>query len=555
MDSNLLDSLPADEELVAAKNVITSFIAALKNYALYPAEHAICRKSVTNAFTSLDVFLNDRYALRLDIEKDRILFQKEVIHQGRHSEMDPAFLLFRDGIRWLKFKKGFELSSMESFFNILNYHRNPLEETEGDLVSGLWEANLENLGYKAVDIYWEGEPIIDFSQQNVKDNEDHGVKPTEDEKDELAKVALPFMNNASRELTSEEMIKLQEMIHTDQYLDWTEDILDIVLVILLNEYEKESVEAELEFLKEELKETLAQGKFKYACKLLGSLRKIHRFCETKKPWAAPLLEHFFMSISSPGFLRVLLRIKPNIDPNQLKLFRKTLLFFPPEAILALGPILLKVRSPNIEYQIKEVIKFLANKDLRPLEKLLNSSEESLTRKLVYILGQLKGQKPIEVLLKMVHHSSETVREQALTALLDHDHQVLKKLFFLIEDDNQTIRKMMLDHLGQHRSELAESLILDYLDKRQYRYKDRKHLLACYQTLGRCGSTISIPFLKKALLNIGWLPGLTRSMHRRGAAFALTGLGLKEADATLSKASRSLFPSVRRACRKALETQK
>jgi HEAT repeat protein len=215
----------------------------------------------------------------------------------------------------------------------------------------------------------------------------------------------------------------------------------------------------------------------------------------------------------------------------------------------------QIPSAALQQQLTEVIRIMAKRDLRPLEGLLHRSEESLVQILVDIIGSLEGEKPYQLLLKTIHHPSERVRKNTLKHLIARDPQAFEKVFPLIEDPSETVRRMMLERLGQSRSEVAESLLLHYLAHRRFKLTNREHLLACYRALGRCGSRRSIPFLRGLLLDGGWIPRFCTSLHRRGAAVALMALETDEAKETLERASKSLVPSVRLASRWALEASR
>ena len=86
-------------EAQAAKEALTSFLTALKNYGLYPHSNAICKKSIANVHSRLQDFLNSYHSLRLDVENDRLLFKSQVVHQDPPEGDSLAFLLFRDGIK------------------------------------------------------------------------------------------------------------------------------------------------------------------------------------------------------------------------------------------------------------------------------------------------------------------------------------------------------------------------------------------------------------------------------------------------------------------------
>jgi HEAT repeat protein len=309
---------------------------------------------------------------------------------------------------------------------------------------------------------------------------------------------------------------------------------------------------------DEFQEILAQGEFRFGFKLLSALWAIRSTHKKDRPWAVALLDHFFVKISSPRVLGVLSQVLPSLDEldsDRMKLLRQCLVLLRSEAIMVLGPMILEMRSSRMQQQLMKIIGIMAKRDLRPLERLLESPEEVLVQKLVYILGHLEGERPAELLLKMVRHSSARVRRQAIRQLMVKDEQMLKRLFPLIEDSDASIRRLMLKQLGEARDELAERLLLDYLKQRQFGSTDHQHILACYSTLGRCGSQRSVPFLRQTLVNRGWIFGNGRSIHRRGAAIALIALGTEEAREILRKASCSLSPIVRLAYRKALEASR
>jgi hypothetical protein len=546
---------PTHEDLQAVKDVIASFLIALKNSAIYPEDHAICQKGLENVKIRLDGFLGSYGDLTLDVEKDRFLFQGEVVHQGAREGGNLPFFLFRDGIQWLKFQRGLELWEIKGFCKILNQYREQHEEPEGDLVTALWEAQFPHLRYKALEVFWEAEPLGDLSALTEGDTARRGMDRQEEEQDIPVITALPTMDDALWKLTPEEMRKLRGMILEEQNRDSTEDMVEVLLIILNGQCEQGDFVVILEFLKEEFHGALGQGEFRFAFKLLRGLDAIRQTCKIERHWALPLLDNFFKAISRPGALGVLNQVWPTLDildSDRMGAFRHVLLLLPPEAILALGPLLLEIHSPQIQRQLMEIIGSLATRDLRPLEQLLDRPEESLVGMLVDILGHLKGEKTTRILLKMIHHPSERVRSKALKALAVRGPEILAELFPLIEDPSDGIRRRMLEYLGQRRSELAEGLLLGYLEGKAFRRKDYQHTLACYRALGRCGSPRCIPLLRRMLLDRGWIPGFGRSMHRHCAAIALNTLGMEEAKQILEKASRSIFPSVRRAYRKAME---
>jgi len=355
-------------------------------------------------------------------------------------------------------------------------------------------------------------------------------------------------------LNAEEEKKLRHMITEEENRDNLNDLLFVVFVLLKDKTTNEDFKLALQFLQTELKESLAQADFQFGLRLVGGLSKMRRGARDQKLWGADDLDQFFLKISSLEVLSVVpenFQALDELDSETIKLFVQFFLLLHPNATFCLGPLLNKTRSPSTQQKILQIIGTMATQDMGPLEKLLTSNDDSMVKTLIPVLGQLKGEEPIQFLFKLLRHSSDGVRKEAVRQLEPVNDEVIKNLFDLIEDPNDSVRDLVMRKLGKIRNETSEDLFLTYLEKRHYTIKKNQHLLSCYHTLGRSGSSRSIPFLKKSLFSRRWFPDLG-SIHRRGSTVALLALKTKESEELIQRASKSFFPTVRLAYRKALE---
>lgn len=568
------------KELQAVKAFISSFVIAAKNYAIYPENHVTCQNALQTVKSRLDVFLENYGDLKIDVEKNRLLFEGETVHQDDPERERLAFPLFRDGLQWLEFQEGLELWETSGFLKILNQYGRLYEEAEGDLVTALWESDFPHLRYAATDVLWTAGTIEDFSTFKVTEDEQQATFEDEDahealhdaareqEEDDQQAVAhtpggqstgvsmdLSTMDETIWQLTQEELRKLEELVAEEESQSRTEDMFDLWELILKTKNKPEDYATILEFIKEEFKNTLAQGEFRIALDFLESLKKICQSDKIEKSWARPMLGKFFIDIADVQVLDVLRQVLPTLNKkhmDRIKVFRRLALHFPPAAITALAPILLEKLSVPVERQLMEIVGSLALRDIHPLKQLLDRPEEDLVKKLVYILGHIKGEKTKKILLKMTRHTSGWVRLEALKALTRRDAKMTKELFPLIDDSVLAIRRLMWKYLEQHKNEETGDLILNYLERKKIRRKDHQQILYCYRILGRCNSPSSMPFLRESLLSQGWDISSDRSLRRQGAVAALLELHTEEAQEILNKASKSLFPSVRSAYRKTLK---
>ena len=540
-----------DEEWQAVENVITSLQLARKNYSLYPEDHINCTRATERFWQQLETFLQAHGNLRFELEKDRLIFQEEVILTEPAEDGNLPFTLFRDGIQWLEFKDGIEAKEIEDFLRILNKYRVLSDEPEGDLVTALWEAGLPHIEHHVADFFWGSEPEADFATPPAK--EDIGAVLAEEGEQELAESeGVAAIDPITLELTPEEESELQEMVRLEEKRDPTEDYLNAVLDSLLELREKENFDPILESLEEEFHDSLARRDFEITLKILKSLNHVRHICESETSWAIPIIDNFFLTASSSQSLRPLQAGWSEMDAGQLEKLKEILLVLEPEAIHTLGVMLLQTPSLRLQQMLTEVILSLASRDLRPLEAMLDRPEEDLVLKLVQVVASLRGERPIQILSKMVHHSSARVRQTAVKGLLRRGPASIKEFFHLIEDEDDSVRRLILHHMGQERNEASETLLLQYLEEGNIKGSDDNHIIACFRILGRCGSPRSIPFLRQTLFGKSWMPDFRSPAYRQGAALALKALNIKGAQQVLEDASRSLKPGVRRMAKKVMQ---
>ena len=549
--SDTLKSGPNEAEWQAAEKVLTSLQLARKNYSLYPENHVNCERALEQFWLQLDIYLRSHGNLRFDLAKDKLFFQGEVILSEPPEEGNLPFTLFRDGIQWLELQKGIDSEEVEQFLRLLNKYRILSDEPEGDLVTALWEAKFPHIQYYVADMFWGAEPEFDLTASPAGED----AELLEEEEETVSESeCFPPIEPATLKMTPEEEAELREMVRTEEKRDPVSEYLDILLDSLLELREKENFVPILESMEEVLHDTLARKQFETALKILKSLHYVRKTCATETTWALPLIDNFFLSASSAKSLRPLQTAWLDMDTEEIGQIKQILVLLQPEAIQILGGMLLETSSLGLQKMLLEVIHALACRDLKPLEVMLGRPEEELVQKLVYVVGRIDGERSTQVLGRMVHHPSARVRHEAVKPLLGRGTTDIKGLFHLIEDKNDAIRRLLLRHMAQERNKVTETLLLEYLEQGKLNRSDDEHIIACFRTLGRCGSQSSIPFLRKTLLGRAWLPSFRKLSYRQGAAFALQSMGIEEAQEVLEEASKSLFPNVRGIARKIMADQ-
>ena len=553
------------KELRDARQVINIFILAWKNYGMYPEDHVSTIKSIENLVAAFSNFFTNHVDLRLTVEKDSLLCNSEIIHkvsQEAPSE-DIITLLYRDGIKWIEFQEGLPLEEIVSFFRIAHKYRLFAEETEGDIVTALMDEELEYIDFKAVDIFWQDLLLMNFSQlpppapqpEEVADqNEtDQSQQPAEsDGVDTYARsIADPSISDAQLELSNTDYKILQQMVKEEESWDITGDLFELLLIILRNQTQQEKFAAVLGFISEVAFETIELEKFDLLIKLFQSLQKLlSPEISTEQDWKIPLIDRFFHDLSKPEIFQLisekLLQLQTS-EIEKLEALEQVLHYFSPEVIPFLVPVIMQRSSHEIQQLVSEVIVHLSQRDIGPLEKIAEQHGLEMGDKLLAILNCLQGDRVNGILFKMCEHPSNKMRRKAINELVERNPKNAQKLFSLIDDPSKEIRACILATFAEHKSSVLENLLLNYL-RGNSAQKDPAHILACYKTLGHCGSNTAVPFLRRILLSRGWISfmGSGKPVFREGAAIALALLDTPEAKNVLQKASESRYKVIRKA---------
>jgi hypothetical protein len=552
----------SDKDLQSARQVINIFIQAWKNYGLYPEDHVNTKRSLENLVAAFNNFFKNHEDLRLIVEKDRLLCGSEIIYKvsPETSSEDIITLLYRDGIKWIEFQEGLPLEEISVFYRKAHRYRMFTEETEGDIVTALIDEELECIDFKAVDVFWQDQLLIDFSKlpppapQSEKDADREKWNQPQDtqepESNEIVTRSLASISHDQLVLSNLDYVTLRQMVQEEENWVVTEDLIEALMIILKSQSDRDKFEAVLGFITNEATEIIEKNRFRLLAVLFQSLRKLFSTRTKTEVWQNSRIDGFFQDLSRPEFFQLIsdrfLQLE-TIEIEELKSLGQALLYFSPELIPFLVPVILQNRSNQIQQVVSILIVHLSQRDIGPLEKIAEQHGPEMGDKLLAILNRLQGDRVNKILFKMCNHPSDKVSRKAIKELLGRDPTYAQKLFPLIDDPSKEIRTSLLAAIANQRSSVLENMLLNYLKEKPTK-KDPDHILGCFKALGHCGSNMSVPFLRSILLSRGWSSfiGLGKLIYREGAAIALALLDTPKAKDVLLIASKSRFTVIRSA---------
>jgi len=530
-----------------------------KNVSLYPEGHSISMNSIRQFHAKLEAYIRQYGDIRIEIERDRVICQGIEVHTGPSEEGTLPFTLFRDGIRWLEFTEGIDLEEIREVLFIIHRYSVLTTEPEGDIVTNFWEAHFDHVLYKADDFIsaLELDQIDSLSKSDTMHPAAETEIGTEDKPESLDGPAIdsvslggPIIDPASFVLTPREQTELQEMVSREETASATEH-LNMLLDMLLEEQGEKDFNIVLEVMSEEFEGSLGRHDFEAALIIIDGVRKILDSGRLSSSWAGPLIESFYKDISSDSkCLKPLEEIWSNLNVQQIETLKRIFQHLNPGAVDTLVHLLLLGQPSQLEKIVEDTIISLVCQDVSCLESLINDSDERIAEMLVPVLSRLEGDTSFKYLMKLARHSSASVRRMAIRAIANTRGNQKSAIFEFIDDPDASVRHVILTQMGQSRNEIAEDLMMQYLQNRKFSTAQIEHIMECFRTLGKCGSSRSVPFLRKTLLHRKWMAGLRKSAYREGAALALVALKIPEARQVIEAAGRSFHPGLRRIAREA-----
>jgi hypothetical protein len=552
-----------------AKKLFSYLLLTCKNVSLYPEGHSISMNSIRQFHETLEAHIRQYGDIRIEIERDRVICQGIEVHKGPSEEGTLPFTLFRDGIRWLEFTEGIDLEETREVLSIIHRYSVLTTEPEGDIVTAFWDARFDHVLYKADDYFSEQTPdqIDSLSKSDTMPSVAETEIQTEDKPaaidnltidtaslGDLAIDPLSFgglaIDPASFVLTPLEKVELQEMVSREETASATEH-LNMLLDMLLQGLEEKDFNIVLEVLSEEFKSSFVRHDFEAALIIIDGVRKVLDSGQLHNTWASPLIESFYKDISSDSnCLKPLEEIWSNLNVLQMETLKLIFHHLNPGAVNTLAHLLLLGQPSQLEQIVEDTIISLVRKDVSCLESLINHSDERIAEMLVPVLSRLEGDTSLKYLMKLARHSSASVRRMAIRAIGQAHGNQMPAIFEFIDDPDASVRRVILTQMGQSRNEIAEDLLMQYLQNQQFSTAQIEHIIECFRTLGKCGSSRSVPFLRKTLLHRKWMAGLRKSAYRESAAVALVALKIPEAQQVIEEASLSFHRGLRRIAREA-----
>lgn len=468
-----------------------------------------------------------------------------------------AWLFYKDGVRELRMRKGFEEDELLKFLGIVQRARKGSPD-EDDLVTMLWEADFAQLTYKYVDLLAEGGGGDDVADGGATQPADPGaVRAAAQEAVEESR-AGGIVNMADFDATlyfldEREIEYLQGEIKREYAMDLRANIVAVLLDIFEAQIDPEIRAEVIDNLLTLMVFLLTAGHFRGVAHVLReaqvATQRAPQVTADQKQRLAELTER----LSGPDALGQLLQAldgAPTLPPQDelAELFDQ----LRPTALGTVFSWLGRSQNERLRPLLEAAAGRLAGANTTELVRLIQSPDAEVSSEAIRRAGALKAQAAVLSLGKVLGEPDVTRRQIAVQALTEiASAGALQALERAIEDSDREVRITAVRALASKAYRPVLPRLEAVVKGKAVRDADLTEKMAFFEGYGALCGDGGVAHLDSLLNGKGFLGRREDSEMRACAAMALGRVKTPKAIEALRKASEEKDIVVRNAVNKAL----
>ena len=563
------ESVETDEELLLARDLTGAFIKTIKTYRFYPPDNPSVKGFREQLVKKLQFFLNRYQSFVLQVGEYEFSFKGTILYENRDIKASLAFLLYKDGLRELRFSKGVEEWEVHGLIDLIKRSDN-INQLEDDLVTMIWEKDFVHISYLATDEFLEETPVIvpenvdQFRKRLIFKPIAHTVEVDPLQGEDGADVDIneflgktvqdPPFNQSNRGvyfLTPDEVEALRKEVESEIDPTFVFNITDIVFEILAIEKEREAFQDAANILGKVMDGLLTLGEFRKAGDLLKRIYFILKIYDLKD-WQIEVIRQLIESAGDDLRIERIGRVLEREEGFRLEEVGAFLNLLQRNSIKPLVKLLGELKNSKTRRVICDSLSEIGKNAIELFVPFIGDRRWFLVRNITYILGRVGQEQAIPYIQKTFNHDDVRVRREAIQAFgIIGGPKAVGFLVEALSDDDVRIRSMAAINLGKAGKTAGLIPLLEVIQSKEFQKKESAEVKSLFDAIGMAGSNEALPVLQQILERKSWLGRGTTDEMRSGAARAMAMIGSSEARAILEAGRDSKETSVRNACLQAL----
>ena len=557
------DDLPVAE----VRSLFIVLGKALRAFQLYDQNNPVRKRFVANLRESFEELWEEVEGLNLSVEEDRILLVGEEIYQSSSRSDSLAFLLYKDGIRDITFLPGVEGPEITKILGVLQRAKMLKSAEADDLLTMLWEQDLEFFRCRSVDQITEGAVLptaqAEEDRAGLAQVLEGEAQAAADEAGEQAggaegeppppKVGQDFSPTLYA-LDPDEKVQLQRALASEMSRDLRHDVL-AALFDRLEEPEYPDRKTEIiKIFRGLLPSLLSRGDVEYAANILEELALVRAEAGILDEICQKECDELLDDISSTETIEELVRgLQDGTIDVSVEELARLLRFLRAGALPVLLLAAEQEELPALKQTLRDAVHGIAEENPEAVLSLLEDRDPVVTSGAVRLVGRMGIAEASPKLAGLMNHPDAGVRLALIeTIQLLADVTTPETLIGALSDDDRDVRVAAAGALAELGVETAAPALEALVTGKEIRQADLTEKIAIFESYGILGGSGATDVLNEILNKKGFLGRREPSQIRASAARALGKGGLPGAHEALLAAQRDTDAVVRTAVRQALE---
>jgi len=541
-----INTAATEEGLGVVRDIIRTITKTVKTFNVYPKDNPIYQKFSAELFEKFNAFFESSDELKLDIEQYSLLYKESEVYRSEEKTDNLAMLLFSDGLRQITFQKGITSGEISDFIDILRLAPKSDISNDDDIVTLLWEKNIKNMGYTAVEDTVDDDLVVEEALLRSDLDQEISQKPSADAGGLFASTAnfCPSETKVEQPTESELAALRKELSDIDER-SLLSSAVGLFFGLLADEQDTEAFPEIVQNIGRIMDIRMQRKDLRGAIQILEGLKGL--LAVYNAPSQREMLEQVISRAGSIENLKVLFGVSQ--DPVEI---RQYLLLLGTQSLTQMIQVLGEINDRKQRRLLCEILAEIGKQDIDALAEALNDEKWYLVRNIVMILGMTKDPGSVKYLEKVLKHRDVRVRRESIRALEGISSGETKDLFIAaLEDSDSTVRIAALRALRRLKAQGLFELLSRNISRDELKNKtfaEKKELL---ETIAVLGGEEAFPLLSELFKKKGLIEKDEITEIRASAAYGLGLLKSKEAILMIEKETNSKKSLLRESCIKAL----
>lgn len=486
------------EEVASVNQIILAMVKTSKALRIYLPNNPVLIGFISELETKMTLHLARYGELGLDVEPFVLRYQGEQVYENREPKESMASRLHADGIRTLFFDQGVEAAELVAFLGIVGFEH---PTSDDDVVTQLWERNLQHIGYLTEDDFSDAYLMAERAERvQQKESLDRIRQALADQPPPPPRVIPKHLLM----LTGEEEQWLRAALDLEGRCNGLEDVIRILAAILGEVHDPELFADFSGILGHLTVNLFLAGDLGHALKVARFLDRLQKL-PTTPPEQRQHLAAALAGILSDSTVEVLKVALDSADANiQYAELKELLQILGIPSLGAICELLGRVEKLKVRKLIVEVLVELGRADPAVFADFLNDPRWYLVRNLVLVLSLIGTPAALKMILGLISHKEQRIRREVL-GFLERTGDAKAKPYILkyLRDDSSALRIKALQVLARERLPFALKPILALAGADDFQGRPFEEKKEIYLALGELGQERVMPMFRELLMKRYW----------------------------------------------------